>query len=199
MVRYGAPDARPKAYIQAALHADEAPGQLVAHHLLQQLDNADERGEITGQIVVAPAANPIGLAQFVNGDHLGRYDLASGRNFNRGWPMLADNLVGRLGSRLGNNAGANLALIRAAIQELLDERPQASPVGSLQTVLAREAYDCDLVLDLHCDDEGLMHLFVHPDIWPELSDISGDLGCRAVFSQAGSGDRHSPRPPSIPG
>ena len=32
--RYGDPDARPKAYLQAALHADETPALLVAHHLV---------------------------------------------------------------------------------------------------------------------------------------------------------------------
>ena len=31
--RYGSPAARPKAYIQAGLHADEIPGMLCAHHL----------------------------------------------------------------------------------------------------------------------------------------------------------------------
>lgn len=186
-VRYGAPDARPKAYIHAALHADEAPGLLVAHHLLRQLDAADARGEITGQIVVVPAANPIGLAQFVNGDHLGRYDLASARNFNRNWPRLADDLISRLGNALGDDAEVNRGLIRAAIGELLDERPATTPIDSLQTILARTAYDADLVLDLHCDDDGLMHIFVHPEIGPELSDLSADLGCRAVFSQGESG------------
>lgn len=187
MVRYGAPDARPKAYIQAALHADEAPGLLVAHHLLAKLDEAQSRGEIEGQIVVVPAANPLGLAQFLNGDHLGRFDFASGRNFNRNWPVLADHLIARLGNRLSDDAEANRALIRGEIRTLLDERPRGTPIDSLQTVLAREAYDSDLVLDLHCDDEGLMHLFVHPDQLPELSDLSGELGCHAVFSQTPSG------------
>lgn len=187
MLRYGAPDARPKAYIHAALHADEAPGLLVAHHLVEKLDEADARGEITGQVVVVPAANPLGLAQYINGDHLGRYDLASGRNFNRGWPGLGDEVVHRVGERLTENAEANRAIIRAVIRELLDEHPQATPINSLQAILAREAYDSDFVLDLHCDDEGLMHLFVHPDIWPEVTDLAAELGCHAVFSQASSG------------
>ena len=38
--RYGTAEARPKAYIQASLHADETPGMLVAHHLLRRLDAA---------------------------------------------------------------------------------------------------------------------------------------------------------------
>lgn len=187
MVRYGSPQARPKAYIHAALHADEAPGLLVSHHLIEQLDAADARGEITGQVVVVPYANPLGLAQFVNGDHLGRHDLASGRNFNRNWPALAVELAARLESRLGSDADANLVLIRETIREILDEHGVGQQVDSLYTILAREAFDSDLVLDLHCDDEGLMHLFVRPELWAHLSDVSGELGCRAAFSQAASG------------
>ena len=40
---YGLPEARPKAYIQAALHADEIPGLLVQHHLLRRLDAVRRR------------------------------------------------------------------------------------------------------------------------------------------------------------
>ncbi|TPJ53608.1 succinylglutamate desuccinylase/aspartoacylase family protein [Mesorhizobium sp. B1-1-4] len=187
IIRYGAADARPKAYIHAALHADEAPGLLVLHHLVEQLDAADARGEIRGQIVVVPYANPLGLAQFVNGDHLGRYDLASGRNFNRKWPDVAGELTIRLADRLGSSADDNTVLIRSTIREILDERGAGQPVDSLYTALAREAFDSDLVLDLHCDDEGLMHLFVRPEISAELSDLARELGCRAVFSQGSSG------------
>ena len=187
VIRYGAADARPKAYIHAALHADEAPGLLVSHHLVEQLDAADARGEIRGQIVVVPYANPLGLSQFVNGDHLGRYDLASGRNFNRNWPGLAPELIARLGNRLESDADANKALVRETIRAILDERNAGQQVDSLYTVLAREAFDADLVLDLHCDDEGLMHLFVRPEIAAQLADLSGELGCHAVFSQGASG------------
>ncbi|MGN6551892.1 MAG: succinylglutamate desuccinylase/aspartoacylase family protein [Pararhizobium sp.] len=187
IVRYGSAEARPKAYIHAALHADEAPGLLVAHHLLGALDAADARGEIRGQIVVVPFANPLGLGQFVNGDHLGRFDLASGRNFNRGWPNISDALTARVGDRLGNDEAASAELVRQTIRAILDERTASLEVDSLYGTLAREAYDADLVLDLHCDDEGLMHMFVPPEQWCALEDIASELGCRAVFAQKPSG------------
>src|SRR5215472_15596053 len=82
--RYGKPGARPKAYLQAAIHADEIPGMLVMHHLLPLLDAAAAAGEIAGELIVVPVANPIGLSQSINGTHLGRFDLAGGGNFNRG-------------------------------------------------------------------------------------------------------------------
>ena len=77
--RFGAPGARPKAYVQASLHADELPGGLAAHHLIGLLD----RAEVTGEVVVAPAANPVGLGQYFQRKHIGRYDGSSGENFNR--------------------------------------------------------------------------------------------------------------------
>ncbi len=50
--RYGMPGARPKAYFQAALHADEIPGLLVAQHLLRGLEQAQAEGRILGEVVV---------------------------------------------------------------------------------------------------------------------------------------------------
>ena len=187
MVRYGKPDARPKAYIHAALHADEVPGLLVVRHLLDRLDEADDRGEIRGQIVVVPYANPIGLAQFVNGEHLGRYDLASGANFNRNWPDLTSTVADRVGSSLTDDARTNVDTIRRAMRDLLDEQVPHRELESLFLALSREAFDADLALDLHCDDEGLMHLFAHPKLWPGLSDLAGELPCRAVFLEGDTG------------
>ena len=80
--RYGAAGARPKAYLQASLHADETPPMLVAHHLAALLDDAARADRIAGEIVLVPAANPIGLDQNVAGTHVGRYELAGGGNFN---------------------------------------------------------------------------------------------------------------------
>ena len=187
VIRYGDPEARPKAYIHAALHADEAPGLLVCHHLLELLDAADAKGEISGQVVVVPYANPIGLGQHINGDHLGRFELASGANFNRGWPDLSDAVADRIGDDLNDDAEENRGIIRGAINGTLNERNPVREVDSLYLALAREAFDADLVLDLHCDDEGLMHLFLDPSLWPEMSDLAAALGSRAVFLQPADG------------
>src|SRR3546814_14407 len=73
--RFGQAAARPKIYLEAALHADETPGLLGLHHLYGLLEEADRRGGIAGEIVLVPYANPIGLAQFSNGDHAGRYEI----------------------------------------------------------------------------------------------------------------------------
>ncbi len=73
----------PRAHVQAGVHADEIPPMLVAHHLLAMLRRAEAEGRLRGTVTIVPQANPIGLRQFAHGRLLGRFDAATGRNFNR--------------------------------------------------------------------------------------------------------------------
>jgi len=183
--RYGAPGARPKAYVQASLHADETPGLLVAHHLVRLLDEA--AGAVRGEVVVVPFANPIGLDQFVAGRQLGRRALAGGGNFNRNWPDLFEPAAERVAGRLTDSPAENIALIRAALRDHLAAQAPASQLDSLRLTLARLAADADLVLDLHCDSDALMHAYLIPAHWPEAMDLTAELGCRAVLLAEESG------------
>lgn len=186
--RWGDQAARPKAYIQAALHADETPGLLVAHHLTRLLDEAAAAGRVTGQIVLVPYANPLGLAQFVNGQQLGRYELSGGGNFNRGWPDFSGLVTEALEGRLTDDAEGNVALIRAALRQALERQPLPDrELDRLRLILARLACDADLVLDLHCDDDSLFHLFAIPQQWPAMEDLARELGARAVLLAEDSG------------
>jgi predicted deacylase len=148
--RYGTPGARPKAYIQAGLHANEIPGMLVAHHLIARLDEADQAGAIRGEILVVPVANPIGLDQYVAGELVGRHSLDRGGNFNRGFADLSDIVAARIDGRL-----------RDSLQGL--------------------AADADMVLDLHCDSESVLHFYIAEDLWPEAADLAAQLDCQAVL------------------
>lgn len=185
--RFGAAGARPKAYLQAALHADETPGLLVLHHLLPQLEAAHAAGTIDGEIVVAPYANPIGLSQFVNGVQLGRYAMIGSGNFNRNWPDLYTPIAEGLGNQLGDDAEANKRTIRAAMRAHLEVWEPRGELESLRRLLAREAADADLVLDLHCDDESLLHLFLVPQHWPLAEPLAAELGAAAVLLAEDSG------------
>jgi predicted deacylase len=62
---------------------------LVLHYLKRLLNQAERRAELRGEIILVPVANPPGLAQVVLSGGIGRFDLASGRNFNRDFPDLA--------------------------------------------------------------------------------------------------------------
>ena len=87
---YGPASSGRKVYIQASLHADELPGMLVAHHLRQKLLALEAQGALLGEVVLVPVANPIGLAQTLLRAAHGRFDLATGENFNRHYaPLLA--------------------------------------------------------------------------------------------------------------
>jgi predicted deacylase len=190
--RYGSKGGRPKTYVQASIHADEIPGMLAAHHLLRLLDAAEQRGEIRGEIVVVPVANPIGLGQIINGAHTGRYELRGGGNFNRHWPDLFQGIREAVEAKLGADPAANVAAIRAAIAARIAKLPNDTELDCLKQALARLAHDADMVLDLHCDDEALMHVYMQPAHWPDFQDLAAELGARAsllcVDSQANSFD-----------
>ncbi len=185
--RFGSPGDRPKAYFQAALHADETPPLLVAHYLVRRLDEIDAEGGVRGEIIVVPYANPIGLAQTLNGRHLGRHEFGSGTNFNRAWPDLFEPVAERLVDRLTEDSSANVTLIRHALREALAAREPATELDSLRSILAGLAVDSDIVLDLHCDNESLLHLFLSSAHWPGAEDLAAESGIRAVLLTDDSG------------
>lgn len=185
--RFGTEGARPKVYLQAALHADETPGLLVQHHLYQLLEEADRKDRIAGEVILVPYANPIGLSQFTNGENMGRYEQGGGGNFNRNWPDLAEGIAEAVKDKLTDDEAGNVAVIRGAMRVHLEDQKPASELHSLRLALASLACDADLVLDLHCDDQALMHLFLIPANWPDGAELAADLGCRAVLLAEDSG------------
>lgn len=185
--RFGRPGARPKAYLQAALHADELPGVLVLRHLVQRLQALDQAGRVAGEIVVVPMANPIGMAQAIMQSHLGRYDLAAMSNFNRGWPDLLPAVAAAVADRLGPDAAVNVGLIRAALRAAADGLPSTGENAALRRLLCGLAVDADIVLDLHCDLEAAMHLYLGTPLWPDAADLAAETGAVAVLLAESSG------------
>ena len=187
-LHYGTPGRGPKATIQAALHADEIPGLLVAHHLRARLAALEAAGRIVGEVVLVPVANPIGLAQRVLGAVEGRFDLVSGENFNRHYADLFDTVVRQVAGRLTADAAHNVALIRAALREGAQALPARSALESLRRTLLGLAVDADIVLDLHCDSEAVMHLYTETSVWPQVEPLARFLGARAALLADVSGD-----------
>lgn len=186
---YGAPGARPKAYIQAALHADEIPGLLVAQHLLRGLEQAHHDGRILGEIVVVPVANPIGLSQHLNGRLLGRFDFASTGNFNRDFPDLTALALDRVRGRLTMDPTANVALIRSALQAVLAAQNPVRETTALKQKLLSLAIDADFVFDLHCDSEALLHLYASQSQRAEAAALGAELGAAAILLEEEPGGR----------
>ena len=185
--RFGSPGTDPKVYVQASLHADETPAMLAAHHLLRRLREADARGEVLGEVVVVPVANPLGLSQRMLNLHVGRGDLGGGGNYNRGFPDLGAAVLARLDGRLGPDNRENDGLVRAALREAAAELRPVTEVEAMRAALLRLAADAHIVLDLHCHFEGITYLYCNEAGWPGARDLSAQIGSRATLVGDGGG------------
>jgi predicted deacylase len=187
-LRFGEEGRLPKVYIQAGLHADEAPGHLVAHHLREHLTLLEREKRIPGEIVLVPCANPIGLAQIVLGTLQGRFALADGKNFNRGFPDITDPVLAAIETRLGADLATNRRMVGAALKQAVAAFAARSAVEHLKKSLLLEAIDADLVLDLHCDGEAAMHLYTHTAQAADFEPLARYLGAKAQLFADVSGD-----------
>jgi predicted deacylase len=183
----GPADAPAKVHLQAALHADEQPGTMALHHLLPMLRAADEQGALRARFVVFPSVNPLGLATRVLRRHIGRYDLETGVNFNRRWPDLYPLVAAELDGKLTDDPKANVAALRAAVGNWIDSQTPATTAQQLRLMILKSAHDADIVLDLHCDDESLKHIFTSPDLMPGLQDLADHMQVAATLTAEDSG------------
>jgi uncharacterized protein len=185
--QFGSDQTRPKVYIQASLHAEELPGMVVAHHMRALLEAAEQAGQLQGQVLLVPAANPIGLAQRLDHRAMGRFELDTAENFNRHYPDLAAAVFEQARTRLGQDPSANVATVRALVGEWLRAWAPATELESLRRQLLLLSHDADVVIDLHCDWEAVMHLYSEEACWPPLEPLARLLGCEAVLLARESG------------
>ena len=144
----------PKVYLQAALHADEWPGLITLQHLLAQLIDLDAKGLLKGEIILVPYANPIGMDQSINGTLLGRHSFSGEGNFNRNWPDLSAVALKALETENPSVDNVKMALLQA-VKSLVS----VTPLQQLKKTLLSLSIDADIVLDLHCDSQALLHLY----------------------------------------
>ena len=187
VIHYGNPIAKGKAYIQTGLHADEAPGFVVMHHLINLFDRADAENKIDGHIILVPVANPIGVSQWRDEALHGRFDFFNNINFNRQYPDITDQIAELIKERLGDTPEDNVALIRRAASEILSSIVLQDEAAALKHQLLSLSVDADIVLDLHCDYQALMHVYLGTPLWPEAADLSAQLGAEVTLLAADSG------------
>lgn len=184
---FGSGESGRSVYIQAGLHADEIPGLLVALMLRERLRRLDESGAIKSRIVVLSAANPVGLSQWVMGTPIGRFELGSGRNFNRGYSMLHDPIAAAIKGKLTNDIDANRELIRAAWRDALFANKPGNALEALQQKLMLFAHNADVVLDLHCSREASVHLYTCGAVWKQVEPLARYIGAAASLLGYDSG------------
>jgi predicted deacylase len=187
---FGDPGARPKAYLQAGLHADEPTGMMILRELCKLLAAAEDDGTIQGEIVVVPMANPLGADQALNSAVMGRFELRTGANFNRAWPDLGAGLADSMRKRLGKDAADNVELVRRELKRRIAAMQPDSPIMAQRIALARRAYDADLVVDLHCDDEALSYMMAPDELWDEARRFASDVGVHSLQPSGESSGAH---------
>lgn len=185
--KLGSEQAEKKVYLQAALHADEQPGILILHHLLKLLEQAEEQGLLKARLVVFPMVNPLGMGDIGFRQHQGRYDRASGVNFNRNWPDLFKAVNAKLVGQFGDDAAHNIQLVRAAVKDWLNQQQPVNALQQQRQYVMQEAFDADYVLDLHCDNEALPHIFSVPQSATAMQDLSDWMGAAATLFAEDSG------------
>jgi len=158
----GTDEGAPTAYLQAALHAGELPGVVAVDALVPKLAKAHAEGRIRGAITIVPACNPVGRLQYHFGELQGRFHLGTRTNFNRDFPLLPKPDASTLGPETGT------------ADQRLKQRLLALSLGH------------DIVLDLHCDDEGVAYLYVPVELWPAMEDCAAAMGVAAVVTWGGS-------------
>ncbi|MYM30037.1 deacylase [Duganella sp. CY15W] len=178
---FGTPGSGKKVYIQGSLHADEVPGMLVSQFLRKELTALEAAGKISGEIILVPAANPIGLAQAIHGAAFGRFDLTTGVNFNRAYKHVAGDLKKSLAGKLGADAVSNVALIREHARASIAAWQPATDAETLKKTLMTLAIDADIVLDLHCDNEAVLHIYAGTPLAEGIAPLSAIMGSHATL------------------
>jgi predicted deacylase len=172
-------------YVQAGLHADELPGMLAIQHLLDSLVKLESAGRIRGRIVVRPFANPIGLGQRVFGAHTGRFNLDNGENFNRRFPDLTRHIEEALAAR--DIAHNDVKGAKDLFTDVVGELAPLDPVAAMKAALLAEALQHDIVLDLHCDTDGILHLYSTNSQRVQAVALARCMQVKAVFLEDRAG------------
>ena len=162
----GSDRSAPGAYLQAALHGGEYPGVAAIHFLVPMLEAAEKAGNIVGNITIVPMANPIGSAQWLNSEPMGRFDFFSRTNFNRDHTALDDFDT------------TKLPVLNAPV----------TAAKRLKAELLRLALPHEIILDLHCDFESEQYMYIPAAFWPGMRDLAAAISCKAVLTWEGDAD-----------
>jgi predicted deacylase len=144
--------------MQAGIHPNELPGMLALDRLIPMLDAAEREGRLEGQVTLVPNANPVGLAQSVFDKTLGLCELNTGLDFNRAFPAETPSDI----------AGRSVA-----------QRLKATLIGL--------AITADVVLDIHCDEEGPVDIFAPEKCLSQAQDLARAMGAAVILTEAGPG------------
>jgi len=165
----------PRVHIQASVHGAELQGSAVVYALLRALSQSHEP---VGEMVLIPLANPYGTNYKLGDFTYGRFDPATGENWNRAyWEATCIDEARRrdrhqvsvsrfleehrrLTDRLELFEAYRAALCRALEAKLRDTEGKRDYRRSLCGTLLGMAFEADIVLDLHTAANGTRYVYV---------------------------------------
>jgi len=137
---------------------------------------------------IVPAA---GLLAVLRRPHvrkpLGNVDFFNSINFNRKHLDLTAQIANRIKDQLHDEPEENVTLIRKTAGEVLSSLEPKDEAESLKHLLLSMSYDADIVLDLHCDEQAVMHVYVGTPLWPDAADLPAQLGAKVTLLAEDSG------------
>lgn len=169
----------PSVYVQAGIHGNEHPGIVVAARLLEQIESFLDDVEFRGDLTIVPLCNPYALNQTIQQEILGRFDLDTNVNFNRGFPDLTSEIFSDCKV---NSRHLDIDLIRASVKKSREQTPDifGSP-EELKSYLFKLALEHDLVIDLHADNCSMLHIYGPEKETPLVNKLSAAIGCELIF------------------
>lgn len=149
----------PTVYMQASMHASELQGNTVMIELLEYFRQYQPKGNV----YLIPQCNPIGKDVFIGAGHQGRFDSATGDNWNRYYNY----------SKIDYKAFAeqhktsSIVVYKKAFEELLQQKIaeelsnewELSRARRLNLLVQQEAQKADFVLDLHTDTDAITYIY----------------------------------------
>ena len=166
------------------------PGSLASYYLHQELLALEQAGRLKAHIVLVPFCNPLGLTQSLSYSHIGRFHLSTGQNFNRLFTVpLRQTVLAELEQNpvaLSNDAKENTRLLRGVMGKVLQAMQPSSNVHSMHLNLLRLSHDADIVLDLHCDNNSVVHMYTLPSTWDFFEPLARHLGSQCQMTSEDS-------------
>jgi predicted deacylase len=100
---------------------------------------------------------------------------------------LAQAVLPAVRQKLGAEPQANVQAVRQAMGAYLQAWQPRTELESLRRTLLLLSHDADVVLDLHCDCQGVMHFYTEESCWPQLEPIARFIGSQATLLAKASG------------
>ncbi len=101
---------------------------------------------------------------------------------------MAQELKQSLAGQLSDDAPANVRIIREHARASVTRWEPSTDAEQLKKTLLGMAIDADIVLDLHCDNEAVLHIYTGTPLAGAIAPLAAILGAHAVLLALEAGE-----------